>query len=71
MRACSRWALPFLPCASCWGGRSKLIGVSPFACGAPAGKELPFILDMTPSIVARGKIYKALRRGETIPRIGH
>jgi LDH2 family malate/lactate/ureidoglycolate dehydrogenase len=27
----------------------------------------PFILDMAPSVAARGKIYKALRRGEKIP----
>lgn len=49
-----------------WGGREKLIGVSPLACGAP-GKEHPFILDMAPSVAARGKIYKAKRRGEKIP----
>lgn len=49
-----------------WGGKSKLIGVSPLACGAP-GKENPFILDMAPSVAARGKIYKAKRRGEKIP----
>ncbi|KAJ4305644.1 hypothetical protein N0V90_001175 [Kalmusia sp. IMI 367209] len=49
-----------------WGGKSKLIGVSPLACGAP-GKDNPFILDMAPSVAARGKIYKAKRRGEKIP----
>lgn len=43
------------------------MGVSPIACGAPAGKERPFILDMAPSVAARGKIYKAQRRGEKIP----
>lgn len=43
------------------------MGVSPIACGAPGDKERPFILDMAPSIAARGKIYKALRRGEKIP----
>jgi LDH2 family malate/lactate/ureidoglycolate dehydrogenase len=43
------------------------MGVSPIACGAPAGAEKPFILDMAPSIAARGKIYKAARRGEKIP----
>ncbi|KAH6673148.1 putative malate/L-lactate dehydrogenase [Halenospora varia] len=52
-----------------WGGREKMMGVSPIACGAPgpkgAGKD--FILDMAPSIAARGKVYKALRRGENIP----
>jgi LDH2 family malate/lactate/ureidoglycolate dehydrogenase len=50
-----------------WGSREKLLGTSPIACGAPAGKERAFILDMAPSIAARGKIYKAARRGEKIP----
>ncbi|KAE8441404.1 hypothetical protein EG329_004993 [Mollisiaceae sp. DMI_Dod_QoI] len=61
------------PALPVWGGREKLMGVSPIACGAPgptsgpfAGKD--FILDMAPSIAARGKIYKALRRGEKIPK---
>ena len=53
------------PALPAWGGRSKLLGVSPIACGAPG--EHPFILDMAPSIAARGKIYKAKRRGEKIP----
>jgi LDH2 family malate/lactate/ureidoglycolate dehydrogenase len=55
------------PALPVWGGKSKLMGVSPIACGAPAGKEPPFILDMAPSVAARGKIYKAHRRGEKIP----
>ncbi|KXJ96459.1 putative malate/L-lactate dehydrogenase [Microdochium bolleyi] len=55
------------PALPVFGGQSKLLGVSPIACGAPAGKEKPFILDMAPSVAARGKIYKAKRRGEKIP----
>ncbi|EEP78700.1 conserved hypothetical protein [Uncinocarpus reesii 1704] len=56
------------PALPVWGGKEKLMGVSPIACGAPAGeKSIPFILDMAPSIAARGKIYKALRREERIP----
>ena len=55
------------PALPVWGGMSKLMGVSPLACGAPAGKTPPFILDMAPSVAARGKIYKAKRRGEKIP----
>lgn len=55
------------PALPVWGGKEKLMGVSPIACGAPAGKSPPFILDMAPSVAARGKIYKALRRGESIP----
>ncbi|KAF2194466.1 Malate/L-lactate dehydrogenase [Zopfia rhizophila CBS 207.26] len=56
------------PALPVWGGKSKLMGVSPIACGAPAGKGRPFIMDMAPSVAARGKIYKALRRGERIPK---
>ncbi|KAK5176518.1 hypothetical protein LTR16_011122, partial [Cryomyces antarcticus] len=55
------------PALPVWGGRGKLMGVSPIACGAPAGRTKPFILDMAPSVAARGKIYKAKRRGEKIP----
>lgn len=56
------------PALPVWGGREKLMGVSPIACGAPSGNPArPFILDMAPSVAARGKIYKALRRGERIP----
>ncbi|KAJ5614551.1 hypothetical protein N7528_008205 [Penicillium herquei] len=56
------------PALPVWGGKEKLMGVSPIACGAPGGSRgRPFILDMAPSVAARGKIYKALRRGEKIP----
>lgn len=55
------------PALPVWGGKERLMGVSPIACGAPAGQEKPFILDMAPSVAARGKIYKAKRRGEKIP----
>ena len=64
------------PALPAWGGMSKLMGVSPIACGAPGGKKTgdgdddestDFILDMAPSVAARGKIYKAKRRGEKIP----
>lgn len=54
------------PALPAWGGREQILGVSPIACGAP-GEPVPFILDMAPSVAARGKIYKALRRGEAIP----
>lgn len=56
------------PAQPAWGGREKRLGVSPIACGAPGHTaNRPFILDMAPSVVARGKIYKALRRAEPIP----
>ncbi|KAK3331870.1 Malate/L-lactate dehydrogenase [Cercophora scortea] len=56
------------PALPVWGGKTQLMGVSPIACGAPGGNNSkPFILDMAPSVAARGKIHKALRRGEKIP----
>ncbi len=50
-----------------WGGREALLGTSPFAAGAPGGERGPFILDMAPSVAARGKIRKAQRLGQPIP----
>jgi len=50
-----------------WGGRKAILGTNPFAAGAPAGKETPFDLDMSPAVAARGKIRRAARRGEKIP----
>lgn len=55
------------PALPVWGGKEKVIGTSPIACGAPAGHTKPFILDMAPTVAARGKIYKAKRRDEKIP----
>lgn len=50
-----------------FGGKETLLGISPFAAGAPSKNEVPYILDMAPSVVAKGKIRKAARRGEKIP----
>jgi LDH2 family malate/lactate/ureidoglycolate dehydrogenase len=63
------------PALPAFGSKAKLLGVSPIACGAPAaggedpqsGESPHYVLDMAPSIAARGKIYKAKRRGEKIP----
>lgn len=51
-----------------WGGRTPILGTSPLAIGVPdptTGKH--FLLDMAPSVAARGKIRKAMRAGESIP----
>jgi LDH2 family malate/lactate/ureidoglycolate dehydrogenase len=50
-----------------WGGRKPILGTSPLAVGAPGGRLGPFVFDMAAAVAARGKIRKALRRGETIP----
>lgn len=49
------------------GGIRPFIGTNPLAVGVPAGQELPFILDMATSLVARGKIIVAAQKGEDIP----
>jgi LDH2 family malate/lactate/ureidoglycolate dehydrogenase len=50
-----------------WGGRVGLLGTSPIAVAAPGGAEMPFDLDMSPAVAARGKIRRAARRGQPIP----
>ena len=50
-----------------WGARTALLGTNPFAAGVPAGRQPPFLLDMSPAVAARGKIRRAERRGEKIP----
>jgi LDH2 family malate/lactate/ureidoglycolate dehydrogenase len=50
-----------------WGGRREMLGTSPFAAAVPNEGGVPFILDMAPSVAARGKIRKALREGRPIP----
>lgn len=49
------------------GGVRPFIGTNPLAVGVPSGKELPFILDMATSVVARGKIIVSAQKGESIP----
>jgi len=50
-----------------WGSSKAFMGTSPISISIPAKKERPIILDMSSSIVARGKIRKALRNKEEIP----
>lgn len=49
------------------GGVRPFIGTNPLAVGVPAGDELPFVLDMATSVVARGKIIVSAQKGEPIP----
>lgn len=50
-----------------WGGRAPMLGTSPLAVAVPAGTEHPFVLDMAMSVLARGNVYIAAEKGETIP----
>jgi LDH2 family malate/lactate/ureidoglycolate dehydrogenase len=50
-----------------WGGAEPLLGTNPISMAVPTQGAVPIVLDMSSSLVARGKIRQALRRGESIP----
>ncbi len=51
-----------------WGSYEAIFGTNPIAMGIPTGKDIPIIIDMSSSIVARGKIVAAARNGNSIPQ---
>jgi LDH2 family malate/lactate/ureidoglycolate dehydrogenase len=55
------------PAMAPWGGTQKSIGANPWSLAAPAGKHGQVVLDIANTAVARGKIYLARQRGESIP----
>ena len=56
------------PSVSPWGGAEAFFGTNPMSIAIPGGSELPAItLDMSSSVVARGKIRRARRMKESIP----
>lgn len=50
-----------------WGGKEAYFGTNPIAVGLPRRGEPPVVVDLATSIVARGKIIAAARKGEAIP----
>jgi LDH2 family malate/lactate/ureidoglycolate dehydrogenase len=50
-----------------WGGAEAFFGSNPFALAAPGGGGDPVVLDMSTTVVARGKIRRAARLKEKIP----
>ena len=54
------------PALAPYGARKALFGTNPVCFGAPTGKA-PFILDMSTSMINRGKIRRANKLGEKIP----
>jgi len=50
-----------------WGGAKPILGVNPFAAGVPAGSRFPVVLDMSMSVMARGKMRLMGLRGEPLP----
>ncbi|HEV2675114.1 MAG TPA: Ldh family oxidoreductase [Aliidongia sp.] len=55
------------PTMPIWGGKVPFLGTSPLGLAVPGGAEPPLLLDMATSVAARGKIRRAIQRGETIP----
>ena len=55
------------PAIAPWGGAEAFFGTNPISFAAPVANGDPIVLDMSSSIVARGKIRRAQRLGENIP----
>ena len=49
------------------GAKKKLVGNNPIAIGIPTYTEHPFLLDMSLSVVAEGKLRFAAAKGDKIP----
>lgn len=49
------------------GGREAYFGTNPLACSFPTGKGYPVKIDLATSLVARGNIITAQKKGESIP----
>jgi len=55
------------PSMSPWGGAEPFLGTNPISIAIPGGEEGAVVLDMSSSVVARGKIRRAQRMKERIP----
>ncbi len=49
------------------GTTSTAVGTNPISVAAPANKKYPFVMDMATSVVAAGKVRKAVREGKPLP----
>lgn len=56
------------PGISPWGGTKAFFGTNPIALGFPNGTDCPVIIDMSTSVVARGKIILAAKENRSIPK---
>ncbi|MEW6670646.1 MAG: Ldh family oxidoreductase [Thermodesulfobacteriota bacterium] len=50
-----------------WGGAEALFGTNPLSVAVPVAGSYPIVLDMSSSVVARGKIRNAQRQNKKIP----
>jgi LDH2 family malate/lactate/ureidoglycolate dehydrogenase len=55
------------PSMSPWGGTEPFLGTNPISIAIPGSSRSPVVLDMSSSVVARGKIRRAQRMKESIP----
>ena len=55
------------PAVAPWGGTEPFFGTNPLSIAAPVANEAPVVLDMSTSLVARGKIRRAQRLNKSIP----
>ncbi|MDD3655927.1 MAG: Ldh family oxidoreductase [Atribacterota bacterium] len=55
------------PAIAPWGSREAFIGTNPFSISIPAKNRRTILLDMSSSLVARGKIRQASRNKKSIP----
>lgn len=50
-----------------WGSRGRALGTNPLSVAIPAESIPAIVIDMSSSVVARGKIVEAAKRGDPIP----
>ena len=50
-----------------WGGTQPLLGLNPLAVGFPVAGKPPFLLDMSTTVTAMGKITRAADEAQPIP----
>ncbi len=50
-----------------WGGRRGVFGTNPIAFAAPRADDIPLLIDLSLSKIARGKVMLARQNGESIP----
>jgi len=55
------------PAMAPWGGISPVMSNNPWSVAVPVGEELPVVMDLAMSVVARSKIRMAALAGERIP----
>lgn len=50
-----------------WGGKTGVFGTNPIAFATPQAKGAPLVIDLSLSVVARGKVMNAHKSGKSIP----